>query len=218
MFSIYRPPKQNINYLLKILSEGFDFYSKHYENICILGDFNAAPSNPHLTLFLENQNLKSMIKNPTCFKSSNGSAVNLILTNNSYLYAKNQSFEKGISDHHHLICTMSTINYERMPPKTITYRSYKNFAEEQFKEANRSDCSHTEGSKLTTLQHVIEKKLDQFTPIKKIVLRGSNKPRMTSQLRKTIMKRSQPKNKANKSGKPADNTAYKAQKNLSVVK
>ena len=155
-----------------------------------------------------------MIKNPTCFKSSNGSAVNLILTNNSYLYAKNQSFEKGISDHHHLICTMSTINYERMPPKTITYRSYKNFTEEQFKEAIRSDCSYIEGGNLTSLQRVIEKRLDQFDPMKKIVLRGNNKPNMTSQLRKAIMKRSRLKNKANKRGKPADETAYKTQRNL----
>ena len=53
IFSIYRPPKQNINHLLNSLSEGLDFYSKH-ENICILGDFNATPSNPRLTLFLEN--------------------------------------------------------------------------------------------------------------------------------------------------------------------
>ena len=66
---------------------------------------------------LANQNLKSMFKNPTCFKSSNGSAVDLILTNNSYLYQKSQSFETGISDHHHLICTMLKIKYEKMPPK-----------------------------------------------------------------------------------------------------
>ena len=87
------------------ISEGLDFYLKYYENIWILGGFNATSSNPCLTLFLENQKLKSIIKNPTCFKSSNGSAVDLILTNRSYL-KKSQSFETGISDHHHLICTM----------------------------------------------------------------------------------------------------------------
>ena len=43
IFSIYRPPKQNINYFLNSLSEGLDFYSKYYENICILGHFNATP-------------------------------------------------------------------------------------------------------------------------------------------------------------------------------
>ena len=80
IFSIYRLPRQNINYFLNSISEALDFYLKHYENIFILGDFNATLSNPHLTLFLENKNLKSIIENPTCFKSSNGSANDLILS------------------------------------------------------------------------------------------------------------------------------------------
>ena len=88
IFSIHIPPKQVINYFSNNLSEGLGFYSKHYENVCLLGDFNATPSNPRLTLVLENQNLKSMIKNPTSFKSSISSATDLILTNNSYLYQK----------------------------------------------------------------------------------------------------------------------------------
>ena len=52
--------------------------------------------------------------------------------------------------------------------------------------------------------------------MKKIVLRGNNKPHMTSQLRKAIIKRSRLKNKANKSGKSADKIAYKTQINLGV--
>ena len=88
IFFIYRPPKQNINYFLNSLPKVLDSYSKHYENMCILGDFNATPSNLRLTLFLENQNIKSMIKNPTCFKSSICSAIDLILANSSYLHQK----------------------------------------------------------------------------------------------------------------------------------
>ena len=56
----------------------------------MLGDFNATPSNPRLTLYLENQNLKSMIKNPTCYCS----VIDFILTNNSYLYQKKVSLLK----------------------------------------------------------------------------------------------------------------------------
>ena len=52
--------------------------------------------------------------------------------------------------------------------------------------------------------------------MKKIVLPGNNKPHMTSQLRKAIMKRSRLKNKSNKSGKPADKTDYKTQRSLVV--
>ena len=103
-----------------------------------------------------------------------------------------------------------------MPPKTITYRSYKNFTEEHLKEAIRSDCSYIEGGNLTSLQHVIEKRFDQFVPMKKIILRGNNKPHMTSQLRKAIMKKSRLKNRANKSCKPADKTVYKTPRNLVV--
>ena len=103
-----------------------------------------------------------------------------------------------------------------MPPKTITYQSYENFTEEQFQETIRPDCSHIEGENLTSVQHVSEKRLDQFAPLKKIVLRGNNKPQMTSQLRKAIMKRSRLKNNANKSGKPANKRAYKTQRNLVV--
>ena len=48
---LYRSPKQNIN--LQI-SERLDFYSKRYENICILDIFNATTSNKHLRPFSEN--------------------------------------------------------------------------------------------------------------------------------------------------------------------
>ena len=106
--------------------------------------------------------------------------------------------------------------YERIPPKTIIYRSYKNFSEVQFKEAVRLDCSYIEGGNLTSLQHVIEKRLDQFAPKKNIVIRGNNKPHRTSQLRKTITKIYQLKNKANSSSNLADKTAYKTQRNLVV--
>ena len=56
---------------------------------------------------------KNLIKNPICFKSSNGSAIDCILTNNSYFYQKCKSFETGISDHHHLICSMLKRKYEQ---------------------------------------------------------------------------------------------------------
>ena len=68
--------------------------------------------------------------------------------------------------------------------KTVTYRPYKNFTEEQFKEVIRSDCSCIDGGNLTSIQHVIEKARSIFSN-EKIVSRGNNKPHMTSQLRKT---------------------------------
>ena len=62
IFPIYRLPKQNMCYFLDSLSEKLDFYSEHYANIYILGDFNSTPSNPRLTLFFGNQHLKNLLK------------------------------------------------------------------------------------------------------------------------------------------------------------
>ena len=68
LLSIYRPPNQSINFFLDKLSEALDIYSKHYENICILGDFNATPENNDMIISMCNQCLSNLIKGPTCFK------------------------------------------------------------------------------------------------------------------------------------------------------
>ena len=104
-----------------------------------------------------------------------------------------------------------------MPPKTITYRSYKNFTEEQFKEAIRWDCSYNEGGWQLNFSSTCNwKKALSICSYEKDRLRGKNKPHTTSQLRKAIMKWPQFKNKANKSGKPSDKTAYKTWRKLVV--
>ena len=66
-----------------------------------------------------------------------------------------------------------------MSLKNIPYRSNKNIMEEQFQEFIRSDFSYIEGGNLTSLQYEIEKKLDQFAPVKKIILRRNNKLHMS---------------------------------------
>ena len=53
LLSIYRPPNQNINFLLDRLSEALDIYSQHYENIRIFRDFNATPENNDMINFIK---------------------------------------------------------------------------------------------------------------------------------------------------------------------
>ena len=74
---------------------------------------------------MSNQCLSNLIKGPACFKSANGSMVDLFLTTNKYIFQKTNSFEIGISDHHHLIAAVVKTTYERSPPKLQTYRSYE---------------------------------------------------------------------------------------------
>ena len=106
---IYQPLNQHINYFLDKLSEALDIYSKTYDMIN----------------FMSNQCLSNLIKGPTCFKSANGSMIDLFLRTNKYLFQKTNSFETGNSDYHHLIAMVLKTTYERFPPKLLMYRSYE---------------------------------------------------------------------------------------------
>ena len=107
------------------------------------------------------------------FKCKSGSAIDLILINNSWLYQKRKIFQAGISDHHYLI---SKIIYDRKALQTFIYRIYKNFREEQLKKVIRSDYSYIAIGNLTSLWNIIRKRLDQFAPAKKIALHPNEKP------------------------------------------
>ena len=213
LLSGYRPPNQNINFFLDELSEALDIYSKHYENICIFGDFNATSENNHMINFMSNQCLSNQIKGRTCFKSVNGSTTDLFLTTNKYLFQKTNSLETGISDHHHLIATVLKTTYGRFPPKLLTYRSYEHSWNDSLKNKFKSEAHAIQSGDTGSLETVIIKSLNTVAPFKKRIVRGSNKPHITSLIRKEIMIRSRLKNKANKSGKEEDLKAYKKQRN-----
>ena len=135
-------------------------------------------------------------KGPTCFKSVNGSTIDLFLTTNKYLFKKKSSFETGISDDHHLIATVLKTTYERLPPKLLTYRSYEHSWNDSLKNKFKPDAYAIQSGDIGSLKNVIIKSL-------------YNKPHITSLIRKDIMTRSKLKNKANKSGKEEDLKAYK---------
>ena len=78
--AIYKPPSPNSQYVLDTLSDLLDFYSNKYDNKAILGDFNLKPTDPLMTIFLNELDLIELIKNNTCFKGE-GSCIHLILTN-----------------------------------------------------------------------------------------------------------------------------------------
>ena len=76
--------------------------------------------------------LSHLIKDPTCFKSSNTSCIDNFYTNKNAMFFHSSAVETGISDHHSLICTMLRSTFCKGPPKLIYYRSYNNYNKEQF--------------------------------------------------------------------------------------
>ena len=65
----YDPHKSNIAKHLDIISRSLDALSTEYENIALLGDFNACVHDEASQTFCKFYSLHSLIKQPTAFKN-----------------------------------------------------------------------------------------------------------------------------------------------------
>ena len=109
------------------------FYSEKYDNILLMGDFHTAPENHHLKDFTDSNDFENLIKEPTRFKSTSPTAIDLFLTNRKGYFMKSSINETGISDHHKLIYTFLKSTYDKGKHKFVYYRCFKNFHKELFK-------------------------------------------------------------------------------------
>ena len=121
--SIYNAPSQKNKYFLWYLTNLIKFYSTRYEKVIILGDFNIEPENKVKKDFLWEHTFYNMMKQNTCFKGDGGSCIDLLITNLQVSLIKTNSFETGLSDHHHVILRkfkklpyFRTARYEAMKP------------------------------------------------------------------------------------------------------
>ena len=211
---IYRPPKQDSQYFLGNLSLIIDHYSSICDNHIILGDFNMEPKNPKLASFMHSFNLNNLIKSNTCLKGS-GSCIDPILTNRKYCFKHTSTFETGLSDHHHLIYSILKTTFKKEESKKFIFRDYKNFDNTNFQmdfESKLNNCPKKYG----IFEKAFENVLNAHAPKKIKFLRGNQKPHVDKNLSKAIMKRSQLKNKANRTKNLEDITKYKKQRNLVV--
>ena len=76
----YNFNKNNIKNHIETIGRTLDAFSKKYENILFLGDFNASVDDETMKDFYSSFCLKSLIKQPTCFKNpENQSRIDSIL-------------------------------------------------------------------------------------------------------------------------------------------
>ena len=93
--------------------------------------------------------------------------------------------------------------YERFPPKLLTYRSYEHSWNDSLVNKFKSEAYATQSGDIGSLKSVITKNLKTVVPFKKRIVRGNNKPHITSFIREKIMTRSKLKNN------PAGNCMFK---------
>ena len=118
----YRPTSQNDFSFVSELNLALNFFSPVYENFVLLGDFNLSTESPNLKNFTCSFDLESLINSPNCYKSTNPSCIDLILTNKKNHFMKSARFETGLSDHHKLITTILRKAISKDNSKKMFYR------------------------------------------------------------------------------------------------
>ena len=189
------------------ITDLLDHYLKIYEDFIVIGD------SPALDSFLDERKCKNIIKNKTCFKSVKESCIDLILTSRPSLRQFTNVFETGNSDHHLLIYTVLKSTYTKMEPKVLSKSCFKNFSEQSFLQDLKQGLSNN--GNFSDFNNEFKNTLSDHAPIKTSKVRGNTKPHVNKILRKEIMKRSNLKNIASKSGKIEDKIfRYKIQQNV----
>ena len=79
---LHKPPNQKTSDFIQNSSLILDdLYLKNYDKVTLIGDFNLSSDDVPFESFLQAYNVNSLIKEATCFQSSNPSCIDLILTN-----------------------------------------------------------------------------------------------------------------------------------------
>ena len=171
-------------------------YLGQYDNIILLGDSNCEESNTVMETFFDTYDLKNLVKESTCFKSTeNPSCIDLIITNKEASFTHTKVIETGLSDHHKLILTVLKSYYAKPDAKTITYRDYKKFSEEDFRSDLEEQLSQINLLNCLNFEDTYLSVLNKHAPCKQKLIRANESPFMNKHLKKSIMSRSRLRNK-----------------------
>ena len=182
----------------------------------MLGDFNTEMSKERMKDFSETYDLKNLIKEPTCSKSiDNPSLIDLILTNKWRCFQNSTVVETGLSDHHKLTITVMRCFFKKQPPITITYRDYKNFNPQLFRNELLKELYNVHKGKIDyeTFEEIVVRLLSIFAPIKERYIRANNAPFMNKTLSKAVMTRSRLRNRFTKNPTPENKFNYTKYRN-----
>ena len=131
----YNPDSNLTDTHLNYSKKGFDHCSVKFHNWILIGDFNSENSNKYLKAFCESYNLKSLIKNRTCFKKHD------ILTTMYWPCSHKPTTELPIIlynsrrfDFHRFTVTVSKAYFKKQEPNIIMHRGCKKFLNQIFRE------------------------------------------------------------------------------------
>ena len=93
-------------------------------------------SEPSFNEFCQTNNLESIVNKPTCLKNpKNPLRIDLMLTNKQERSLKIKTVETGPSNFHKMVASVFKTSFKEQKPRIATYRDYKRFDNEKFRES-----------------------------------------------------------------------------------
>ena len=137
--------------------------------------------------FCDSYSLTNLIKQPTCYKNlSHPKCIDLILTNVPRSFQTIYVIETRLSDFHLMTLTVMRKNFKKLKPRVISYRSYKPFSNEFFRECLLGKLSQqtfvNNDYGFERFCYVTLKALDKYAPRKAKHARENQMPFMTKEI------------------------------------
>ncbi len=140
LVSLYCLPKQykaDLDMFSSSVNKMVDQISADTDMIIMIGDFNidplkCEPKSRMLCGLMSVNNIKNIIKCPTCFKGDPPSTIDLCLFTKPRCFGKMLNYNCDLSDWHNMIAVCTKITIAKQKPKEVMCRSYKNFDKVKF--------------------------------------------------------------------------------------
>ena len=160
-----------------------DEFSKNYENVLFLCDFNKRQCK---TSFCSSNDLTSLTDQPTCYKNPDEpTCIDLILKNLPNCIQSN-AFETGLSDFHMMVVSELKMRFQKLKPHTVSYCEYKHFDKEKFWSDIQSFASE---KNVECFKEAVFCTFNKHALIKRKYVRVNDVPLIRKELHKAIVER-----------------------------
>ena len=191
---IYRAPDTDVVKFIDELNDCMPLLNMGETEVLLLGDFNVDyakkrnnPMKQKLSDFPRSTNVSQLITEFTRVTETSHTTIDLIFVNNKHRIVESGVIPLPISDHSLVYCTFKA-GIRKIPPRTIEYRSFKNYDVNAFTRDLHNvpwhilDNEENIDDAVITWNKLFLEIADHHAPIKKCRMKGSSTPWINDKL------------------------------------